>query len=105
MTIPSDPAAARAAFPWIAFEGRWGELQDAFFNGPTGPNQKMSWSEPIEGSLNWRTRSYAVPTGGVFGTRGDGHVLRGGRPGLARPRPAAAHARCSSCCSSPPSSA
>ena len=36
-TIPSDPAAAEAAFPWIAFEGRWGELQAAFFNGPTGP--------------------------------------------------------------------
>ena len=24
-TIPSDPGAAREAFPWIAFEGRWGE--------------------------------------------------------------------------------
>ena len=34
-TIPSDAAAARRAFPWIAFEGRWGELQPAFFNGPT----------------------------------------------------------------------
>ena len=33
-------AAAEAAFPWIAFEGRWGELQQAFFNGPTGPNLK-----------------------------------------------------------------
>ncbi len=36
-TIPSNPAAAREAFPWIVFEGRWGELQPAFFNGPTGP--------------------------------------------------------------------
>ena len=24
----------RAAYPWIAFQGRWGELQPAFFNGP-----------------------------------------------------------------------
>src|SRR3954451_2587819 len=39
-TIPSDPAAASKAFPWIAFEVRWGELQAAFFNGPTGPNMK-----------------------------------------------------------------
>jgi hypothetical protein len=23
LTIPSDPAEARAAFPWIEFEGRW----------------------------------------------------------------------------------
>src|SRR5205809_2799131 len=33
-TIPSDPAAAKSTFPWISFEGRWGELQAAFFNGP-----------------------------------------------------------------------
>jgi hypothetical protein len=67
-TIPSDPSAARAAFPWIAFEGRWGELQEAFFNGPTGPNLKRSWVEPIESSEGWRERSYAVPTGGALGT-------------------------------------
>jgi hypothetical protein len=36
-TIPGDPDSAQAAFPWIAFEGRWGELHEAFFNGPTGP--------------------------------------------------------------------
>src|SRR4029453_9676270 len=32
-TIPSDPAQARAQFPWIAFEGRWGELQPSIYNG------------------------------------------------------------------------
>ncbi len=67
-TIPSDPAAAKAAFPWIAFEGRWGELQPAFFNGPTGPNLKDQWTRPIEWSTGWRDRGYAVPAGGVFGT-------------------------------------
>jgi hypothetical protein len=67
-TIPSDPAAAAAAFPWIRFEGRWGELQPAFFNGPTGPNLKRQWTEPIAWSEEWRDRSYAVPTSGVFGT-------------------------------------
>ena len=67
-TIPSDPAAAEKAFPWIAFEGRWGELQKAFFNGPTGPNLKSQWTQPIEWSQSWRDRSYAVPTGGVLGT-------------------------------------
>ena len=68
ITIPSDPAAARDAFPWITFEGRWGELQPAFFNGPTGPNMKRQWTEPIEWSEGWRDRSYAIPTGGVLGT-------------------------------------
>ena len=67
-TIPSDPDAARRAFPWIAFEGRWGELQRAFFNGPTGPNLKQQWTEPIVWSEGWRARSYAIPTGGVLGT-------------------------------------
>ena len=67
-TIPSDADAAVAAFPWIDFEGRWGELQPAFFNGPTGPNLKRQWAEPITWSDGWKERSYAVPTAGVFGT-------------------------------------
>jgi hypothetical protein len=68
VTIPSDPVAAKAAYPWIAFEGRWGELQKAFFNGPTGPNMKTQWTRPITWSEDWRDVSYAVPTGGAFGT-------------------------------------
>jgi hypothetical protein len=67
-TIPSETAAARDAYPWIAFEGRWGELRPAFFNGPTGPNLKRQWEEPISWSEGWRERSYAVPTSGVLGT-------------------------------------
>ena len=66
--IPSDPEAAASTFPWITFEGRWGELQPAFFNGPTGPNLKTQWTEPITWSEGWRDRSYAVPAAGVFGT-------------------------------------
>ena len=67
-TIPSDPAQARAQYPWITFEGRWGELQPAFFNGPTGPNLKTQWTEPIHWAENdWRSRSYTVPAAGAFG--------------------------------------
>ena len=36
--VPVDP---------IEFEGRWGELETAFFNGPTGPNMKDQWTHPI----------------------------------------------------------
>ncbi|HEU0248689.1 MAG TPA: hypothetical protein VFR38_16555 [Gaiellaceae bacterium] len=68
VTIPSEPSAAKEAFPWIDFEGRWGELQPAFFNGPTGPNLKTQWTRPIEWSEGWHDRTYAVPTGGLFGT-------------------------------------
>jgi hypothetical protein len=66
-TIPSDPTAARKQFPWIAFAGRWGELRPAFFNGPTGPNLKEQWTDPIRWSDGWRARSYTVPGGGAFG--------------------------------------
>jgi hypothetical protein len=68
VTIPSEATAAKAAYPWIAFEGRWGELQKAFFNGPTGPNLKTQWTKPITWAEDWRDVSYAVPTGGAFGT-------------------------------------
>ena len=67
-SIPNDPEAGREAFPWIAFEGRWGERQEAFYNGPTGPNLKTQWTEPITWSEDWRDRSYAVPAGGFLGT-------------------------------------
>jgi hypothetical protein len=67
-TIPSDAAAARKAFPWIGFEGRWGELQPAFYNGPTGPNLKRRWTEPLVWTQDWRDRSYAIPAGGLLGT-------------------------------------
>ena len=67
-TIPSDPGAAQSAYPWIVFEGRWGELQKAFFNGPTGPNMKGQWTHPIESSRDWRNQGYTVPAGGLLGT-------------------------------------
>jgi hypothetical protein len=68
-TIPGDASQAAAGFPWIGFQGRWGEQQPAFFNGPTGPNLKEQWTEPIRWSQSWRDRAYAVPAGGAAGTR------------------------------------
>ncbi len=67
--IPSDPDAARAAFPWIGYEGRWGQREEAFYNGPTGPNTKDSWTRPISyQEEKGRDVSYAVPAGGLLGT-------------------------------------
>jgi hypothetical protein len=67
VTIPSNAAAARASYPWIAFQGRWGELHPAFFNGPEGPNLKEQWAHPIMWAENWRSRVYTVPGSTVFG--------------------------------------
>ena len=86
-TIPSDPTQARRAFPWIAFQGRWGELRPSFFNGPTGPNLKTQWTAPIEWSDGWRTRSYTVPGGSVFGPAATGFfcsAVGGGSRALVR---------------------
>jgi hypothetical protein len=67
--IPSDPAEAQAAFPWIGFQGRWGQREQAFYNGPTGPNTKDSWTHPISYmEEKGRDVSYAVPAAGVLGT-------------------------------------
>ena len=76
-TISSDESRARKEFPWIAFEGRWGELQPAFFNGPTGPNLKTQWTEPIRWSEGWRDRSYTVPGGSAFGPGATGFFCSG----------------------------
>jgi hypothetical protein len=67
--IPSDADAATGDFPWIAYEGRWGELQKAFYNGPTGPNLKKQWNQPLAWvEEDWRDSSYAIPAGGLLGT-------------------------------------
>ena len=83
VTIPSGAAAARSRLPWIAFEGRWGELHPAFFNGPEGPNLKDQWTHPITWAQDWRSRAYSVPGSTVFGSGATGFfcgaVARGSR--------------------------
>jgi len=67
--IPSDPAAARSAYPWIGYTGRWGQREESFYNGPTGPNTKESWTHPISYmDAKGRDASYAVPAAGALGT-------------------------------------
>ena len=64
-TIPSDADAAVAGFPWLAFEGRWGELPAGLLQWPDrAQSEEGSGQNPSPG----QDRSYAVPTGGVFGT-------------------------------------
>ena len=69
-TIPSDPAAASAAFPWLDYEGTWGEQETrSFYSGPTGPSMKGPWTKPFSWSAQAATRSYAVPGGTVYGVK------------------------------------
>jgi hypothetical protein len=66
--VPAAPAEQRAALPWLAYAGRWGEKQSAFYDGPTGPNAKPQWVDPAGWSEGrWRERSFAVVGGGLLG--------------------------------------
>jgi len=68
-TIPSDPAEAVAEFPWLGFDGRWGEKHAAFFNGPVGPNRNLRWTHPFTwAETSWRNTSFTVPASGLVGT-------------------------------------
>jgi len=69
-TVPTAREDYLPAYPWLGFEGRWGEQQASFFNGPTGPNLKTQWTRPITWSReSWRDRSFTVPGGGAVGTQ------------------------------------
>jgi hypothetical protein len=66
--VPADEKAARQAYPWLAYPGRWGEAQDAFYNGPTGPPSKEQWRSPVEwAGAEWREASAVVPLADTVG--------------------------------------
>lgn len=61
-TIPSDPALAAELFPWITYQGHWGEVGPVrFYEGPTGPNRKAAWTRPFTWSNAARETSIQVP--------------------------------------------
>jgi hypothetical protein len=67
--LPTDQAAYLKQFPWLGFEGRWGERQPAFYNGPFGPNLKLQWVAPITWADDtWRSDAFTVPEGNAIGT-------------------------------------
>ena len=68
ITIPSDVAAAAAAFPWITFEGRWGEAQKAFFNESDRPQPEDAVDAATRVGRRVARPGYAVPTAGLLGT-------------------------------------
>ncbi|WP_371402849.1 hypothetical protein OHA10_33785 [Kribbella sp. NBC_00662] len=75
--VPMATADYLKEYPWLAFEGRWGERQRSFFDGPTGPNEKASWVRPIQDAeATWRDDSTVVPAGKVLGPSGTGVFCR-----------------------------
>ena len=79
---PSPPTRADylRAYPWLGFDGRWGEQQRSFFNGPTAPNDEDPVDRAdhlVEGEL---ARQELHGPGGRRGQHlGDRLLLRRGR--------------------------
>jgi hypothetical protein len=67
--IPTARRDYLRAYPWLGFEGRWGEEHQSIYNGPTGPAAKRQWAQPISwANETWRDTSYTVPVGSAVGS-------------------------------------
>lgn len=64
--LPDRPSD-RGRFAWLTFDGRWGQKEKAFNNGPTGPQTKDQWTEPFTWMEQQRRTSPRMPGGGVVG--------------------------------------
>jgi hypothetical protein len=60
--VPTDAAQAVREYPWLGFQGFWGEQQPIYNNGPTGPNEHSQWDHPIVWSqTSWHPTAFAIP--------------------------------------------
>jgi hypothetical protein len=66
--VPTAEATYLRGYPWLGFQGHWGEDHTGFYNGPTGPNTKLQWTHPITwADRYWRDKSFTVPIGTIAG--------------------------------------
>jgi len=66
IVVPTRPAP-NDKFGWIDFEGRWGQRESGFNNGPTGPATKKRWLAPLTWMDEIRSTSPHLPAGSVLG--------------------------------------
>ncbi|MCB0861917.1 MAG: hypothetical protein KDB66_01745 [Solirubrobacterales bacterium] len=64
--LPDRPTG-RGEFAWLSFDGRWGQKEKSFNNGPTGPQTKDQWEEPFTWMEAQRWSSPRMPGGGLVG--------------------------------------
>src|SRR5262249_250912 len=66
--IPRAKKAYLQKYPWLGFEGHWGEEHQSFYDGAGGPNLKQQWTQPITwADDHWRDKSFVVPSGITLG--------------------------------------
>ena len=52
---------------WLTYEGRWGQRESGFNNGPTGPNTKPQWLNPLVTQETLRESSAVLPGNAIAG--------------------------------------
>jgi hypothetical protein len=62
-----ETASEEGPFKWLSYDGRWGEKEKGFNNGPTGPTTKTVWREPFAWMAEQRTSSPHLPGGSIAG--------------------------------------
>lgn len=67
LVVPTEPPSPESPTSWLAYDGLWGEKERAPNNGPTGPNTKDRWTQPITWQNELRQVSVAVPGGSTLG--------------------------------------
>ena len=64
--VPTHPGP-RSRFAWLDYQGRWGQQEKGFNNGPQGPTTKSQWLEPFTWMDSARLASPKLPGGLVLG--------------------------------------
>jgi hypothetical protein len=64
--LPNFPVDS-GRFEWLSFYGHWGEKEQGFNNGPTGPQTKTVWREPFTWMAAQRDTSPRLPGGSIAG--------------------------------------
>jgi hypothetical protein len=62
-----EAASEQGPFKWLSYDGRWGEKEKGFNNGPTGPATKTVWREPFAWMADQRMTSPRLPGGSIAG--------------------------------------
>jgi len=64
--VPTRPGPG-SPYHWLTYEGRWGQWEKGFNNGPTGPASKDRWLAPMTWMEEIRSTSPRLPAGSVLG--------------------------------------
>ena len=64
--VPTHPRPG-SRYEWLTYKGRWGQQEDGFNNGPTGPNTKLQWLDPLKTQDSLRHSSAILPGGSIVG--------------------------------------